>query len=178
MECFKLHGGVRIQRNQLSEPMKLLIWIPVVCIGLVLGGCVAPVPKMVETASGKPEIVINSDLASIKSAIINELVNHNYTVEEDTDYMLRMSRPLDASENLIAAMTVGNSYSVNKRLAVYQFIKLPEGYRVLVSPSMTSQMPGGQVNTVEISDNGDVFNTFQRGLIQIKATLENRPKSP
>ena len=141
----------------------------------MLGGCVAPVEKMASTASGKPEAVINADLAAIKSAIIGNLVNYGYTIEQDTEYMLRFSRPLKGGEDFAASLLVGNSYSTNRRVTTYTFSRQPEGVRIIVSSALSAQMPGGQVNTSELADQGATFNTFQKDLNEMKAKLEKHP---
>ena len=137
-------------------------------------GCVAPVQKMALTASGKPELTISATLTDVKSAILGEMVNHGYSVDQDTDYMMRMSRPLKGGEDFGAALAVGNAYSSNRRVTIFTFVKQPEGIRVVVSSAWSAQMPGGQVNTTELTDNGNIFNAFETMLQDIKARLENK----
>lgn len=132
----------------MTMPMKLRL--PVICAaGLfavtLFSGCVTQQPKMTQTASGKPEVVIaTTDVDAIKSAVISSLVNHGYTVEKDTPYELEMTRPTNSTENLAASLSIGNSYSTNSRVATYMFAKQNGSVRVIVHMFLRAQMPGAR----------------------------------
>lgn len=139
---------------------------------VILAGCVPPVARIAVTQSGKPEVTINVDLARIKAAIAGRVANGGFVIEQDSDYMLRASKPLDGNENLWASMAIGNAYSTNRGVVIYTFAKTDGGYRVIVSASWTAQMPGGQVSTMDQTANNGVFNQVQSGLIAMKDELE------
>jgi len=138
-----------------------------------LFGCAAPQPAKISiTPSGRPEATIRAPIEQIKSAIISEEVNYGYTVEKDTPYLLVLVRDVNGKENTGIAMTIGNMYSNNSRTASYTFASEGGSVRVVASMALRAQMPGGQVNTADINDNGDVYNTYQKQLNDIKARLE------
>jgi hypothetical protein len=148
-----------------------------VLVALFLGtlvGCVPPEPLISITASGKPEVTIRAELAVIKSEIIGDLVNYGYTVEQDNDYTLRTSRPLKGNEEVLASVFIGNSYSTNRRVHNYTFVKTDQGVRIIVSAAITAQMPGGQVNSSELTTNSRNFNDIQRDLNALKTRIESR----
>ena len=104
--------------------------------------------------------------------IIGDLVNHGYTVETDTEYSLVLSRKLNSSEEMLAALFVGNSYSSNSRIASYTFVRDGGNVRVLCAAQVRAQMPGGQLKTMPLDDNGHVFNNFYQQLADIKKKVE------
>lgn len=134
-------------------------------------GCTT-IEKSTFTPSGRPEVVIaTNDVGRIKSLLIGDLLNHGYTIESDTQYALTLTRPTKGMESVAASMVAGNSYSVNTRYATYNFVHLDNGIRVIASMGWRAQMPGGQVNNQPLND-GNVYNTFQTQLFEIKAMIE------
>ena len=156
----------------MKSSLGLLLPLAVV---VLLAACVAPEPKILTTRTGKPEIVINAPLADVKSALVSESMNYGYTVEQDSDYMLRMSRPLKGGEDIAASLSTGNSYSTNRRVTTFTFAKQSDGIRIVVSSKVTSQMPFGQVHEQEVADiNNNVFNVYQTELNDLKNRLEQK----
>jgi hypothetical protein len=150
-----------------------ILGILIVVFGL--SGCGTPVTKSVMTASGKPEVVITTtEVGQIKAMIIGDLVNHGYSVEQDTEYSLTLARPTKGMEDVAASIGTGNAYSTNRRVANYTFIKQGDSVRVIGSSSLRAQMPGGQVRSNSLDDNANIFNTFQQQLQEIKTKIEKK----
>ena len=157
------------------KPDRCTVILALVLLIGSLSGCVAPTTKMTVTASVKPEVFIQTgDTGQIKALIIGELVNFGYNVEQDSESSLTLSRALEGSEDITAALTTGNRYATNRRFASYTFIKSSDGVRVVVSVAWRSQAPGGQVRTTSLDNNGDVFNNFQTHLLKIKSKIEGK----
>jgi hypothetical protein len=150
--------------------------LAVVCLTF-LAGCVTMPEKMTVTPSGNPEVEIaTKDISAIKAAVISRLVNEGYSVEKDTDYSLELTRATKGAEDFAAALSIGNSYSSNRRFVVYTFIKRGDIVRVIAAPGLRAQMPGGQVNTMPLSS-GNVYNLYQQQLFDIKAEIERQAKA-
>jgi hypothetical protein len=111
-------------------------------------------------------------MSVIKALIIGNLLNFGYAVEQDTEYSLTLTRPVEGMENIAASIGAGNSYSTNRRVATFTFVKQPEGVRVVASSAWRAQMPGGQVRTSSLDDNGQIFNALQKELLAIKEKVE------
>ena len=139
-----------------------------------LTGCVATAPKISETASGNPEVVVKTqNIEAIQNLIIDDMVNFKYVIEAQTKNLLRMSRPGQGNEALGAYLKgVGNAYSATERVATYNFISTDAGVRVIAISEIRSRLPGGQVNSASLSGNSNVYNEFQKQLTDIKAKLE------
>lgn len=75
-----------------TTPHKLTALLFGALVALCLGGCNTIEPRLVHTTSGKPEAIIAAPVADIKGAIIADMINHGYTVDSDSNYMLRLSR--------------------------------------------------------------------------------------
>lgn len=143
-------------------------------VAALLVGCAAPVAKITSTSSGKPEVVIHTtDVGAIKSLILADLINYGYQIEKDTPYLLELTRPANSTENFGASLSIGNAYSTNYRVASYTFVQTNDGIRVIASAALRAQLPGGQVNSSPLNDNGNVYNTFQKQLLDIKKKLES-----
>lgn len=142
---------------------------------IFLPSCATPVAKITNTDSGKPEVIIETNnIDSIKSLIISEMVNFGYQIEKDTPYLLEMARATDSRENMTAALSIGNSSSTNNRLATYTFVKLNNGIRVIAAASLRAQLPGGKVNFSQLSNNGSIYNIYQKQLFVIKEKIERK----
>lgn len=148
---------------------------PGLLLALLLIGCAAPVPKLTQTQSGKPEVVINAtNTDQIKTEIINKMMNEKYELVRDTPYLLEFHRPANSTEDFAAALSIGNSYSRNFRVAVFTIIKDNDNTKVVVSLSLQAQMPMGQINTMPLNDSGNVYNIYQNMLFDIKKKVESK----
>lgn len=139
---------------------------------LALSGCAAPIEKISSTASGKPEATINSDVQTIKNELINYASNFGYNIESDTQYSISFSRPTNSSEDTFARLRAGNAYSSNERTVSYTFIKTEYGIRVIATPTIRARMPGGMINTVDLSNLNNFYNVYQEHLNSMKAKLD------
>jgi len=141
----------------------------------MFSGCVT-IEKSTVTASGKPEVVIaTTDTGRIKALLIGELLNHGYSVVSDNEYALSLTRPTKGMEDVAASLAAGNTYSTNLRYATYNFVPLGNGtIRVIASSGWRAQMVGGQIRD-EPLNNGNVYNTFQKQLLEVKELIEKGP---
>jgi hypothetical protein len=151
---------------------------PLPAIALSFAACAffsacATEPRSVETPSGKPEVTINAKVSDIKAAILGEMVDVGYTVTKDSDFSLELTRPANGAEEFAASLTIGNAYSSNRRIADFTFIPTEGAVRVIASCRLESQMPGGQVNSAQITDN-KTFNVYEAMFAKIKARLETQ----
>lgn len=139
--------------------------------------------KMAETASGRPELVINSaDVAKIKGMILDDMLTHGYLVEQDTAYSLVLARPVKpgAAEGFFAGLSMGSGGpGTTKRVTVYNFTPAAEGGTRVVVSSQWQRQSYGQNSSQELAMDGAVFNTFYDQLQQIKARVEStwKPKA-
>jgi len=118
--------------------------------------------------------MINStNTNSIKAEIINRMMNEKYQLVKDTSYLLEFNRPANSNENFAAALSIGNSYSNNFRVSTFTFLTDNDSTKIIVSLSLQAQMPMGQVNTMPLNDNGNVYNSYQTFLFDIKKKIES-----
>ena len=91
----------------------------VLAIALILVGCTTPVERVASTPSGSPEVTINADIQSVRNAVINRVLSYDggYSLISQTDNLLEFERTLTGTgESMVAALSVGNSYSNNTRV--------------------------------------------------------------
>lgn len=141
---------------------------------LTLSGCAAPIEKISSTTSGKPETIIKSDVQTIKNELINYASNFGYNIEGDTPYSISFSRPTNSSEDTLARLRAGNAYSSNERTVSYTFIKTELGIRIIATPTIRARMPGGMINTVELSNMNNYYNVYQEHLNSMKSKLDGK----
>jgi hypothetical protein len=147
-----------------------------------LAGCVTtptPAPKIAQTVSGRPEVVIQGDLIAVQTAIIGKMRYHNYQVEQQSDNLIRMSRPLEPNESVSARRLVGpnfNGHALTRRVTTFTIAKPADIAGIVVSSKIVAQGPDYQVNELEVAGTNDIFNEIQRDLYAIKSEVENRGK--
>ncbi|MEI6107642.1 MAG: hypothetical protein WCR49_11585 [Opitutae bacterium] len=158
---------------------------PVIGLAMIctfLAGCVttpSPAPKIAQTVSGRPEVVIQGDLKAVQTAIIGKMRYHNYKVEQQNDNLIRMSRPLQPNESVSASRLAGrNLYdsSLSRRVTTFTIAKPADIAGIVVSSKIVAQGPDYQVYQVEVADTDDIFNEIQSDLYAIKSEVENLGK--
>ncbi|MBW8463509.1 hypothetical protein [Acidovorax sp.] len=143
---------------------------------LFVQGCASPSNRITRTQSGYPEITINSvDVRAIRSNLVARNAAGGWTIETETENMLlmtRVSNPLETS-SVIAQAMLGNSRSTTPKAEARYIITLSKNQTlVVVQPSISTQMAGGQINRMDLKDNNDVFNNFQNQLARVKTEIE------
>ena len=142
-----------------------------VFIGLFLMGCAATTPKISNTKTGKPEIVIHKPARLIKPHLISDAVDRGFTLKKDSDYLIEFSRkPKIGMESLTAGLQ-GNRYSNNTIELQYTLVETAGKTRVIATMSTQSVMPFGRVNKTE-SNGANTFNSIQGFFNDLKAKLQ------
>lgn len=148
----------------------------IICLFILIAGCASAPPKIKETSSGHPEIVISvKDLKPIRSNLIERNASTGWTLEQETESTLFFTKT-DTSGSLQSAVTqalLGNAYSTPPKYeARYTFIPMPNSTKIIVNVFVSTQMPGGQVNRIGLSDASPTFNPFQTQLEKVKSEVE------
>ena len=155
-----------------------------IAISIVLVGC-AQVPVDKETASGYAEETYqNTDLATVQNLLIEDCATRNLRIYEQTNNRLVCGKEMDNGSGMMFQLLMGNAYSTTPVAKTqYNMYQTGKSVRVIGSITVETQMPGGQVRSVE-STNVKVRNGMQRMLdsLQRKIPREtsldqaNRPK--
>lgn len=144
---------------------------------MAITGCASAPQKTTQTASGHPEIIIAAkDPKIIRTNLISRNATTGWILEQESENTLLFTKT-DTSGSLESATTqilLGNAYSTPPKYeARYTLIPLPNGTRVIVNVSVSTQMPGGQINRMELSNAAATFNPFQAQLARVKDEVEN-----
>lgn len=155
---------------------KYLIYLLLLVSTFGLTGCTQQPDRIVQAKN--PQVVINSvDTGLIKSKIIQKMIDEvptTYMLQADTEYSLVFTRTLDGMEAVGVLMMIGNSYSSQPVQTVrFNIIKNQHDTRVLEYASASTQMPMGQVNTIEINNNAH-FNFYYNFLQGLKNDIEKK----
>lgn len=146
-------------------------------VPILFAGCATAPPKSAETPSGHPEITIAStDMQRIRGNLISRNATTGWILEQETQSILLFTRT-DSSGSAQSAATqvlLGNAYSTPPKYeARYTLIPVATGTRVIVNASVSTQMPGGQVNRLSLSHASATFNPFQAQLERVKSEVES-----
>ena len=143
----------------------------------LIAGCTTAPPKISETPSGHPEITIaSSDAKKIRANLISRNATTGWVLEQETESTLLFTRT-DSSGSVQSAATqvlLGNASSTPPKYeARYTLVSVKSGTRVIVNVSVSTQMPGGQVNRLSLSEASATFNPFQAQLERVKLEVES-----
>jgi hypothetical protein len=141
-----------------------------------IAGCASAPPKSAQTASGHPEVIVNTkDTKAVRSNLIARNASTGWVLEQESDNTILFTRT-DSSGSLQSATTqvlLGNAHSTPPKYEVrYTIFAVPEGTRVVAIVAVSTQMPGGQVNRMGLSDAAGTFNQFQAQLEKVKIEVE------
>ena len=137
----------------------------------VVGCATTQVEREFTTISGHPEVTIDAPIEDITSYILEILIDKNYMITNQTPNLLELERPLTDGEEFTVSLLLGNSYSNNSRISKINFIKTPNGTRLIWRQFYKAVMPLGNVNQQEIMNN-NMFNEIMYVLQEMKFNLE------
>jgi hypothetical protein len=137
-----------------------------------LCGCagVGPLP----TPSGNPEVTINSsNTKHIKELLVASLASNGFAVQQDTEYMLGASKPMEGSGAVIYQAALGNAYSSQPQVNVSITIA-PLGSSTKVYGRIAFGMQGafGQNQGTDVT-RGKAGRELQAMLDQVKTQIEH-----
>ena len=142
-----------------------------------LSGCASNQPAQqapaLQTKSGKPEVEINASIDKVKSAIIDNLMTANYTVEQETDHMISASRPVSQAVKMKAIL---NGVHAETKVEQYiTFTMLSEsGKTRVIAVGYTRLSNGIRYELQEITTgNAKAISTIQSRLWQVKQKAES-----
>ncbi len=145
--------------------------LTLILILLLLSSCagVSPLP----TPSGYPEVTINStNTKRIKELLLAHFASNGFTVLQDTQYTLNVSKPLEGSAAVLYQVALGNAYSSTPQMNISVTIA-PLGSTTKVYGHIAVGMQGafGQNQGTNL-DRGKAGRELQTVLDQIKSRIE------
>ena len=145
--------------------MKKLILVFVLTI---LVGCAAPTPRIAETASGLPEIVLPASIgvAAIHDAIVESMVSAGYRVDTDTASNLSMSRQMKPSEEAGKKYVYGGQSGTFRDEVSFTIVKVNNGVKVFAQPAWSRSVKGQRIQ--DQKDDNEDFNQWQTYLLQMR----------
>lgn len=141
----------------------------IILVGLFLSGCAVQQSRIAQTASGKPEVVIKGvDVEAVHTRIIERMMSGGMRLDSDTPSRVVVSKELEGFRENMLRLALGNSYSTPVRAEIaFTMVKVSEGVKVFAQSSAWTQMPGGQINRMELNGNND-FNDMQTALYRLR----------
>lgn len=137
---------------------------------LIFAGCVTAPPLEHPTSSGYAEGIFRGmSTADAANKIVGSCAAKGSLVLEQSANMVVCARETNGSDALIATMAIGNAYSTTPLMKIrFVIFQTPDGARVTVQPWLETQMPGGQVNRMDVRGPA-VQNALQKRLYELGA---------
>jgi hypothetical protein len=123
-------------------------------LALLVAGCATGPQARYATPSGLPEAMFtDSTLRDVNGVLQNACMRGGLPVVQATDYNVRCQLRLNAMQQTVIQMGIGNSYSTTP-VGFVDFALAPLGGDVRVSARTfaQTQMAFGQVNSVELNN--------------------------
>jgi hypothetical protein len=151
----------------------------IIAIFMMVGllGCTSQPKTIIETESGRPEIIINTgNMGVVKTLLISKMGEEewNYFLINDSAHSLTFSRQVKAEEEIdVAQLMVGTRYGTKpERIVIYNMVEIEGTIRVVAFPSLSSQNGFGKTTNVNLENNIAVFYALQELLISVKTKIE------
>lgn len=142
---------------------KIKALITATVAAVFLFGCAAPVQRITETRSGKPEgLFVNRSAADVSNEIVQRCAGRQgYFVASATSTRVECRGALDDASALKAQILMGNAYSTTPEgIAVFTLVSEGQNTRVYIDAFIETIMAFGQPRRVNLTDN----DTYNQGL--------------
>jgi hypothetical protein len=141
----------------------------------ILAGCAAPPPRIANTVSGRPEILLPANITntSVHDAILESMVSAGYRVDADTTSNISVSKQMKPSEEAGKKYVYGGDSGTFRDEVSFTIVKTQNGVKVFAQPTWARGVKGQRIQS-ERDDNTD-FNVWQNYLLQLRRYVENKP---
>jgi hypothetical protein len=139
-------------------------------LAILATGCATQPARIAQTTSGHPEVVIPraDSVDAVKSRLIERLMNAGWQLDQETASRVAFSKEMTGGQAVAAQLVLGNADSSTPRWErAYTLVKAVDGVRIYATSSMSTVMPFGKVNRVELTSNNE-FNDQQASLERLR----------
>ena len=134
----------------------------------ILVGCAAPTPRIAETASGLPEVLLPASFSptAVHDVILESMVAAGCRVETDTGSTLIVSRQMKPSEEAGKQFVYGGQSGTFRDEVSFTIVKVNNGVKVFAQPAWSRSVKGQRIQ--EQKDGNEDFNLWQTYLLQLR----------
>lgn len=98
-------------------------------------GCATQPPRIAETQSGKPEVLINTtDRQAVKQSIIGKNATTGWSLEQESDSLLLFRRPFDEKTVIFGSALLGAGAMAKGMTIRYTIVQFDGKIKVLAAP--------------------------------------------
>jgi len=136
----------------------------------LLVGCAAQAPLIKQTASAYPQGVFKGQsLEEVKAKIMDACISIGAMVSEASSNQVVCGKAMEGGQAALTQVLIGNAYSTTPQQKIrFVMYVLNSNVKVTAQEWVETQMPGGQLQTVEIRNNNEK-NGIQRMLFRLGA---------
>lgn len=140
----------------------------ILALGLTtfLLGCAAPVERMAQTPSGRPEVVFSTrSAAAVSEKLVGLCASKGILVQKSASNEVVCGGTMTGGDAVLAQILIGNSYSTTpERYVRFTIFPYQGKTRVQAYQWVETQMAFGQVNKNELNGNAQ-FNDILKALM-------------
>ena len=142
-----------------------IVLVLAMVMAVLAAGCAANVPKLKQTASGRPEaLFVGENAAKVKNKVITDLATSKFMLTDSGDNYLLFSQPMSGGAEMFAQM----AYGVNTSGTWFaRYIFVPQGKDTFVTVHLYMEIVKPLGKQVLESTNNETFNAFQKRLFDI-----------
>lgn len=131
----------------------------------------AQVPLAKQTQSGYAEATYTTDIMTIQNLVVGLCADRNMRIYQQSANQVVCGKTMEGGGSVLAQLALGNAYSTTPvykvRFSLYQ---IGSDVRVIAYPSIETQMPGGQVNSLDTTNVND-RNNIQMALDNLQQKI-------
>ncbi len=134
----------------------------------ILVGCAAPTPRIAETASGLPEVLLPTSVSTtaVHDVILESMVTAGCRVDTDTGSTLTVSRQMKPSEEAGKQFVYGGQSGTFRDEVSFTIVKVNNGVKVFAQPAWSRSVKGQRIQ--DQKDDNEDFNLWQTYLLQLR----------
>ena len=138
----------------------------------ILAGCAAPIPRIANTASGRPEVLLHTSKSAVQihDAILEAMVSVGFRVDADTISNLAVSIQMSSSEEGANKYVYGGAYGSFRNEVSFTIISTANGVKIFAQPTWSRSVRGDKIQ--EQKDDNATFNLWQSFLEKLKQWAE------
>ncbi|MBT3509881.1 MAG: hypothetical protein HN472_10125 [Nitrospina sp.] len=149
-----------------------------IIIGVVLFGCASQPKRIIETESGRPEIIIKTTNMDVVRSLLTSNMGEeewNYFLIDNSEHNLTFARQVKAGEEADKAQEmVGTHFgTIPERVVVFNIMRIQDTIKTIAYPSLMSLNGFGKTKQVGLENYIPIFNALQELLISTKSKIES-----
>jgi hypothetical protein len=146
------------------------LFFTIAIAGLIFSGCASPPPRIANTASGRPEVLItNASVETVRNTMVEEFLSAGWRVDSSTELNVVLSKKMAGRDEAGKKYVYGGVPDTFRDEFSFAILKVQNGVKVFAQYAWTRVLSGQTVRTEENSN--ETFNSQQAALFRLRDKL-------